>query len=226
MLSTVANMTNQQLELELTNMKLTKEQSLLANPGSDSVAKVNVIEGAVGPTLMLELCVEGLQVAAVVDTASNSIIISISMLHSIKHHLQSLGKPFPKLELPCIPLYGKEGTKGNPLDITAQVMLSFSCDGRKVTVPTFIQLESEQPCLIGMNVIPFLGITEGKWETPAAVVEQAAQVRWVQTTTIPGQKGRVVEVQVEHRLELYLESFMIRDHDNIHQWKEATPIIN
>ena len=36
--------------------------------------KVNAIEVAVGPTLMLELCVEGLQVAAVIDTASNSTI--------------------------------------------------------------------------------------------------------------------------------------------------------
>ena len=50
---------------------------------------------------------EGLQVAAVVDTASNSTIISRPMLHSIKRHLQSLGKPIPQLELPCMPLYRK-----------------------------------------------------------------------------------------------------------------------
>lgn len=68
-----------------------------------------------GPTLMLELCVEGVQVPAVVDTASNSSIISRPMLHGIKNHLLSLGKPIPKLELPSIPLYGKEGTKGKPL---------------------------------------------------------------------------------------------------------------
>ena len=68
---------------------------------------MNVVEGAVGPTLMLELSVEGLQVAAVVDTASNSLIISRSMLHEIKQHLQAQGKPMPQLELPCVPLYGK-----------------------------------------------------------------------------------------------------------------------
>ena len=52
-------------------------------------------EGAIGPNLMLELLVEGLQVAAVVHTTSNSTIISRPMLHSIKRHLQSLGKPIP-----------------------------------------------------------------------------------------------------------------------------------
>ena len=44
------------------------------------MGSVNTIEGAIGPTLMLQLPVEGLQVAAVVDTASNS-IISRPMLH-------------------------------------------------------------------------------------------------------------------------------------------------
>ena len=81
----------------------------------------------------------------------------------------------------------------------SQVMLTFSCDGRQVTVHTFIQPESEQHCLIGMNVIPFLGITVKRAnEKPLyAVAEQVAQVRLIQTITIPGQKGRLVEVQVE-----------------------------
>ena len=176
-LSTVADMTDQQLEQELANRKLNREQTLLFNPEPSSVGKVNSIEGAVGPILMLEL----LQVAAVVNTASNSTIISRPMLHSIKSHLESLGKPTPKLELPCIPLYGKEGTKGKPLDITAQVMLTFSCDGRKVTVPTFIQPESEQHCLIGMNVILFLGITvrRANGKPLHAIVEQAVQIRLI-----------------------------------------------
>ena len=198
-LSTVTDMTDQQLEQELASRRLNREQALLTDPEPSDGGKVNVVKGAVGPTLMLELFVEGLQAAAVVDTASNSTIISRPMLHSIKRHLESLGKPIPKLELPCMPLYGKEGTKGKPLDITAQVMLTFSCDGRKVTVPTFIQPESEQHCLIGMNVIPFLGITvrRANGKPLHAVAEQVAQVRLIQTTTIPGQKGRVVEVQVE-----------------------------
>ena len=158
---------------------------------------MNVVEGAVGPTLMLDLSVEGLQVAAMVDTASNSSIISRSMLHEIKRHLQAQGEPMPQLELPCVPLYGKEGTKGKPLDITAQVSLTFSCDGRRVNVPTFIQPESEQKCLIGKNVIPFLGITirRANGKPLHAVVEHDDQVRLVQSTTIPSIKGRVVEAQ-------------------------------
>lgn len=76
-LSIVADMTDQQLQQELANRKLNKEQSLLTNPEPSGVGKVNAIEGAIGPTLMLELFVMGLQAAAIVDTASNSTIISI-----------------------------------------------------------------------------------------------------------------------------------------------------
>ena len=105
----------------------------------------------------------------------------------------------PKLELPCVLLYGKEGTKGKSVDITAQVLLSYSCDERKVTVPTFIQPYSEQRCLIGMNVIPFLGTTVRRangWPLHA-VVERNAQERLVQSVTIPSQKGWVVDAQVD-----------------------------
>ena len=184
-LNTVTDMTDQQLEQELANRRLSKEQALLTDPApSSSSGNVNVVKGAVGPTLLLELFVEGLKATAVVDTTCNSTIISRPMLHGIKRHLESLGKPTPKLQLPCIPLYGKEGTKGKP-----QVELTFSCDGRKVTVPTFIQPESEEHCLIGMNVIPFLGITvkRANGKPLHAVPEHVAQVRLVQTTTIPGQ---------------------------------------
>lgn len=82
---------------------------MLSNPASGGVAKANSIEGVVGHILMLELCVEGLQVAAVVDTASNSSIISRPMLHSIKNHLQFLGKPIPNLELPSIYTIVRDG---------------------------------------------------------------------------------------------------------------------
>ena len=80
-LVTVAETSDSQLEQELANRKLTREEQILAD--SSSVSTVNVIQGAVGPTLMLELSMEGLQVAAVVDTVSNSTIISRSMLHEI-----------------------------------------------------------------------------------------------------------------------------------------------
>ena len=199
-LTTVADMTDSQLEQELASRKLVKEEEKLNLASSSApISTVNAVKGAVGPTLTIELSVEGVNVTAIVDTASNSTIISRSMLHDIKRHLDSKGKSMPKLELPCVPLYGKEGTKGKPLDITAQVLLSYSCDGRKVTAPTFVQPESEQRCLIGMNVIPFLGITvrRANGRPLHAVVEQDAHVRLVQSVVIPGQKGRVVEACVE-----------------------------
>ena len=164
-LTTVADMTDSQLEQELASRKLAKEEEQLKLASASApVSTVNAVKEAVGPTLTIELKV-GVNVTAIVDTASNSTIISRSMLHDIKRHLDSEGKSLPKLELPCVPLYGKEGTKGKPLDITAQVLLSYSCDGHKVTVPTFIQPESEQHCLIGMNVIPFFryNCEKGKW---------------------------------------------------------------
>ena len=55
-------------------------------------------------------------------------------------------------------------------------MLTFSCDGCKATLPTFIQPESEQHCLIGMNVI---GITIRR-KPLHAIAEREAQVRLVQ----------------------------------------------
>ena len=76
---------------------------------STDVSTVNAVKGAIGPTLTIGLNVEGVDVTA---TASNSTIISRSLLHDIKRHLDSQSKPLPKLELPCVPLYGKEGTKG------------------------------------------------------------------------------------------------------------------
>lgn len=93
---------------------------------------------------MLEVLVEGLRNAAVVDTATTSTIFSRPVLHNIK---ESLGKPVLKLELPCMPLYERKEPRVSPRHHTPmQVMIIFSCDGRKVTVPTFIQLKSEQHC--------------------------------------------------------------------------------
>ena len=193
----MADMSDEQLEKESFDCKMLREQQLLS--GNTGSGTVNTIEGAIGPTLMLELNVEDVGLAAVVDTASNSTIMSRSMLHEIKDHLQSRGKSMPPLERPCVPLYGKEGTKGKPLNITAQVTLTYSCEGRSVTVPTFIQFDSKQKCLIGMNVIPFLDITvrRSNGKPLHAIVEREAQVRLIQSITIPSRKGRVVEVQVD-----------------------------
>ena len=94
-----------------------------------------------------------------VDTGSQATIISRSLLHEINSWLKSQGKSLPKLKLPSMPLYGKGGPNERELDITAQVELTLAADGRKITVPVFIQPDSEQACLLGTNAIFALGVS-------------------------------------------------------------------
>ena len=53
---------------------------------------------AVGHTLELDVLVDGVQVAAMVDTGSQSSIISRSLLHRVGWQLRKHGKAVPKLE--------------------------------------------------------------------------------------------------------------------------------
>ena len=70
------------------------------------------------------------------------------------------GRPLPTLEKPTVRLYGKDGPGGGrQLTITAQLQLTFTVDDESVNVLVFVQPDSEQPCLLGMNAIPSLGIT-------------------------------------------------------------------
>ena len=56
-------------------------------------------------------------------------------------------------------MFGKDGQKGgHELTVTAQLTLSFSVDDKTTSMPSFVQPESEQECLLGMNLIPKLGI--------------------------------------------------------------------
>ena len=79
--------------------------------------------------------------------------------HSTFDSLPPQGRALPELEQPTVCLYGKDDKKGsNQLVITAQVPLVFTLDNIICSVPVFIQPNSEQACLMGMNVIPLLGI--------------------------------------------------------------------
>ena len=79
-------------------------------------------------------------------------------------------------------------------------------EGESVNVLVFVQPDSEQPCLLGMNAIPSLGITvlrhtgepilsndasEPKLET------RVARVSLVESVVIPGQKGRYIQAHVD-----------------------------
>ena len=78
------------------------------------------------------------------DTGAQPTIISRSALHDIDRDLHEAGKKLPPLELPTVRLFGKDGQEeGKELCITAQVPLTFQLKSKSVTVPVFIQPNSE-----------------------------------------------------------------------------------
>ena len=82
-------------------------------------------------------------VSALVDSGSQSTIISRELLHKIK--------PLPSLKVPTVKLFGKGGDDDcRQLDITARVELEILADGKTAKVPFLV---SDLPCLLGMNVI-------------------------------------------------------------------------
>ena len=193
-LATTASLTDDELKEELARRQLQKEQQLLTD-----TSEVQAVTGeAVGPTLSMDVNVEGVVVPAVVDTGSKSTVISRSLLHNIKRHLLRKGEPMPELELPKTTLYG---ASGSPLEITARVNLLFSVDGKSARVLVFIHPNSLQECLLGMNVLPALGVTvhkaNGDTLTPSVTQPEVATVRLVQAVRIPAMRGVFVEAQVD-----------------------------
>ena len=59
---------------------------------------------------------------------------------------------------PSVKLYGRSGSDHSELAITAETQLQVALDGYHVSVPIFIQPSSDIPCLLGMNVLPLLGV--------------------------------------------------------------------
>ena len=158
----VEDLTEEQLQTLLNQRRLTKEKQLLMETQSsvDTItAKPTQVGDAVGSTMYLDLDIEGVKVEAMVDTGAQSTIISRALLHKIANSLKAQGRPVPELEAPCARLFGKECNSVKPeLDITAQVMLTLETDNRCVTVPVFIQPNSEKLCLLGTNAATILGL--------------------------------------------------------------------
>ena len=73
-------MTEEQLEALLSQRRLAKEKQLLAEGTQSSVntvtAKPTKVGDAVGPTMYIDLEIEGVKVEAMVDTGAQSTIIS------------------------------------------------------------------------------------------------------------------------------------------------------
>jgi len=156
-------LTEAELESLLARCRLKKEQNLLTAANKGDVACVQSaakkLELSIGTCIYLHMTVGGVQVAAMVDTGSQSTIIAWSFLHQIARKCRDEGSDLPELSMPTVRLFGKDGQEGgHELVITAQVDLVLSADGKTVTVPVFVQPCSTQECLLGMNAVPLLGL--------------------------------------------------------------------
>ena len=206
-----SELTEKQLEELLAERRLQRENELLQQASATTSAEVDAITaddcavGTVGLSLYLDLMIEGVRVSALVDTGSQATIIARSVLHDIGRHLNQQGKPLPELSRPSVKLYGKDGRKGNKeLNVTAQVKLTLVSDGKSVVVPVFVQPDSEQSCLLGMNTAPALGLkflrSNGQplqtQPEKLSSTATAAAVYLVQSSTVPGRKGRFLEAHV------------------------------
>ena len=87
-----------------------KEETLLAQDGSqcNTISTKEQTSEAVDPILMIQLHIEGIPVEAMVDTGSQSTVISRAALHKVGSHLRQQGKEMPQLRLSTARLYGKD----------------------------------------------------------------------------------------------------------------------
>ena len=209
-------LTEDQLEKLLAEKRLDREQKEL-----DKESEVNAVQasdvraGAIGSLLHVDISIEGVSVSAMVDTGAQSTIISRSTLHAVNRHLKQQGQELPPLVLPTVRLYGKDGKKGGKeLVITAEVPLTLTLGDKTVSVPVFVQPDSVQACLLGINAIPLLGISvlqqDGKsvlsyasntsvkdaMSTHVPSPDEVITVSLVNSVTLPAQKGRVLQAKM------------------------------
>ena len=85
--------TEEELMKMLSECRLKKEEALLAQDGSQcsNISTKEQTSDAVGPTLRLRLHIEGVPVEAMVDTGSQSTVISRAVLHEVGRHLRHQG---------------------------------------------------------------------------------------------------------------------------------------
>ena len=106
------DMSVDELEQLLAQKRLRDEQSRLENSSTSVVSASEVQARAVGSLLEV-----------MVNTGAQFTIVSRSTLHKVMNNLKHIGQEPPKLELPTVRLYGKDGQKGgHELCITAHVL--------------------------------------------------------------------------------------------------------
>ena len=82
--------------------------------------------------------------------------------------------------------------------------MTFEADGKSVSAPVFVQPNSEQSCLLGMNIAPELGLkfldNHGSplKECPGYLNPKAtSNVQLILASTLPGRKGRFLEAKLD-----------------------------
>ena len=210
-----SELTEEELELLLAKCRLQKEQQMMIDATKKEVACIEVTKKqdatpAVGPSFCLNLSIEGVPVASMVDCGSPTTIISRSLLHRIVRQMHNDGKALPELSIPMLRLFGKDGH--HEIKITARVELQLQSGGKSVTVPLFVQPDSSQDCLLGTNACLPLGLQflDGKGK-PLEVLSGSkpdsepveveakpliARVSLVQACTVPSRKCKLLPAHV------------------------------
>lgn len=89
-----SELSDEQLEDELSKRRLARKQSLLVSMGDDH-ADALLVTGptaqAVSPVLSTAVLIEGVPFTTVVDTGAKSTIISRSKLHEVGRHILANG---------------------------------------------------------------------------------------------------------------------------------------
>ena len=130
---------DEQLKAVLAKRHLDREQQLLLEASTTSaVSAVEDTKGAVGPTLYLDILIEGVPVRAMFDTGTQSLIVSRDILHVIARHLEYQGHPLPALREPCTTLFGKDKDRGPEILVIAQFDATVEADGKTVYVPPYL----------------------------------------------------------------------------------------
>ena len=204
---TLDSMSNEQLEDLLASRRCQKEQELLTTSNVHvSTVTATGATAAIGATLELDVKIVGVDVTAMVDTGSQSSIISKAVLHRIGGQLKQQCKPVPELQPASVRLFGKDGKAGNhEIKVTAQVTLQVEADGVSVPVLLFIQPDSSQPCLLGMNATPALGLkflsARGQpLRKAGSGVPGNPCISLIQGKAVPATATSFVEVVVENKL--------------------------
>ena len=198
--------TEAQLEEMLARCRLRNERDHLGDAYANTCTVTTESQESnpvVGPTLFLDLEIEGVPVEAVMDCGSPATIISRRMLHEIARNLRRTGKPLPEMSKPSIKVYGKDGKRGgHELVCTAQLEVNIQADEKRACVPVIVQPDSEQGCLLGTNTTSLLGLqflraNNKPLRTGTESKESVTRVRLVRTISVPSQASKIVKAEIE-----------------------------